>query len=285
MKIRIGTFGSRIAIRAAKSVALGIVKQFPDIETEIMHIDGTREAEFIERPAERIQGGNIYTDLMEQALLKGEIDIAVQSAKHLPLTLTAGTCVTTVLERGSPRDVLVTKRGAAIPENPKIGTNSLRRTAGMKKLNPGITVAAIEGNVDVRLRQLYDGDYDAIILSEDGVRRSGVVVDARFDFATISWQTIVPSACQGLIAVQSREGEFPHILGAINDEDTYRCFETERRAAELLYSDEMGAAGAYAYISNGIITLTVTKDQNKIITDSAPVTLRFSLAEQLAAMA
>lgn len=283
MKIRIGTQGSRLAIKEAKAVAAGIAEHFPDIETEIMYIDN-REYEIIERAFEKLGGGNIYTERMEKALLDREIDIAVHSAKHLPLTLAAGTCVPAVLERSSPRDVLVTKRGVPVPDNPKIGTNSSRRAAGIRKLNPDARIEGITGNIDVRLRMLYDGEYDGILLGETGVIRTGVVRDERFDFAAISWQILVPSACQGIVAVQSRTGEYQHILGSINDEDTYRCFETERRAAEALYSEDMSSAGIYAYITDGIITLTVTKDQQKILTDSAPVTLRFALAERLVGM-
>ncbi len=283
MKIKIGTQGSRLALREAKAVAAGIVEHYPDIETEIMYID-TRGYEMIERSFEKSGGGNIYTDRMEKALLDGEIDIAVHSAKHLPLTLAAGTCISAVLERSSPRDVLVTKRGAPLPDNMTVGTNSKRRAAGIKKLNPNARIAGITGNIDVRLRMLYDGQYDGIVLGEAGALRSGVMRDERFDFAAISWKLLVPSACQGMIAVQSRIGENNHIFGAINDEDTYRCYETERRAAEVLYSEDLSSAGIYAYISDGIITLTVTKDQQKILTDSAPVTLRFALAERLTGM-
>lgn len=284
MKIRIGTQGSRLEIAQAKTAAERISKYYPDIETEILYV-GSREQAFIERSFEKEGGGNIFTDRMAKALIDGEIDLAVHTAKHLPLRLAAGTCVNAVLERSSPRDMLVSRRDRALPEKPKIGTNSVRRAAGIKKLHPNAEISAIEGSAGARLRLLYDGEYDGIMLSESGVRRTGEINDQRFDFAAISWQTIVPSACQGIVAIQSREGEFAHITGAINDEDTYRCFETERRAAEMLFSkDDVNAAGAYAYISDGIITLTVTRDQNRIVTDSAPVTLRFALAERLADM-
>ena len=284
MKIRIGTQGSRLEIAQARTVAQRISEFYPDIETEILYI-GNREQAFIERSFEKDGGGNIFTDRMAEALLNGEIDLAVHTAKHLPLRLAAGTCVNAVLERSSPRDMFVSRRDRTLPEKPKIGTNSVRRAAGIKKLHPNAEISAIEGSAGARLRALYDGDYDGIVLSESGLRRTGEINDPRVGFAAISWQVIVPSACQGIIAVQSREGENPHIIGAINDEDTYRCFETERRAAEMLFSkDDVNAAGASAYISNGIITLTVTRDQNRIITDSAPVTLRFALAERLADM-
>ena len=280
MKIRIGTRKSKLALIQSEMAANAIKAAFPGAETELVHIT-TKGDIVLDKPLEKIGGKGVFIDGIEHAMLADEIDIAVHSAKDLPLELAAGTCICAVLPRADAHDVLVTRKGEALPEKPIVGTSSTRRAAGVLKLLKNAVTADIRGNVDTRLQKLADGQYDAIVLAAAGLSRLGAFPDKRFGFEYISCETLVPAPCQGIIAVQSRVGEIAEMLHEISDCDTFMCFETERRVLELMNAGCSSPAGAVSHIEGGEITLTVTKDQRKILTDSAPVTERFALAERL----
>ena len=280
MKIRIGTRRSKLALIQAELVANAIRAAIPDIETELVHIT-TKGDIVLDKPLEKIGGKGVFIDGIECMMLAGEIDIAVHSAKDLPLELAAGTCICAVLPRADVHDVLVTRGGEELPEDPVIGTSSTRRIAGVRKLLTGAVTADIRGNVDTRLQKLYDGQYNGIVLAAAGLSRLGAFSDERFNFSEIPFSVLVPAPCQGIIAVQSRVGETAELLRKINDADTYMCFGTERKVLELLNAGCSSPAGAVSYIEAGVMTLTVTKDQQKLLTGSAPVSERFSLAERL----
>ena len=280
MKIRIGTRKSKLALIQSELAANAIKASFPDAETELVHIT-TKGDIILDKPLEKIGGKGVFIDEIERAMLAGYIDIAVHSAKDLPLELAAGTQICAVLPRADAHDVLVTRRGETLPEKPVIGTSSTRRAAGVRKLLNGAVTADIRGNVDTRLQKLYDGQYDGIVLAAAGLARLGVFSDERFDYKEIPFSVLVPAPCQGVIAVQSRVGGIADKLRGISDSDTYYCFETERKVLDLLNAGCSSPAGAFAEISGGKITLTVTKDQQKSLTDSADIADRSGIAERL----
>ncbi len=280
MKIRIGTRKSKLALIQSEMVAGMIKAAFTDAETELVHIT-TKGDIVLDKPLEKIGGKGVFIDEIERAMLADEIDIAVHSAKDLPLGLAAGTCICAVLPRADAHDMLVTNKGIELPEKPIIGTSSTRRASGVCKLLPQTETADIRGNVDTRLQKLYDRQYDGIVLAEAGLSRLGALSDRRFDFTEIPFSVLVPAPCQGIIAVQSRNCETAEMLRKINDADTYMCYETERKVLELLNAGCSSPAGAFSEIRNGVITLTVTKDQHKALTGSIPAAERFALAERL----
>ncbi len=280
MKIRIGTRRSKLALIQSELAAKAIAAAFPDIETELVHIT-TKGDIVLDKPLEKIGGKGVFIDEIERAMLCGETDIAVHSAKDLPLELAEGTGIFAVLPRADAHDILVTRRGEPLPEHPVIGTSSTRRAAGARKICPDPVIKDIRGNVDTRLQKLADGQYDAIVLAAAGLERLGALTDDRFDFVRTEYSALVPAPCQGIIAIQSRVGETAELLRKISDTDTYMCFETERKVLELMNAGCSSPAGAVSDIADGRITLTVTKDQRKLLTDSAPVTERFALAERL----
>lgn len=280
MKIRIGTRKSKLALIQSEMAANTIKAAFPDVETELVHIT-TKGDVVLDKPLEKIGGKGVFIDGIERAMLAGEIDIAVHSAKDLPLELAAETRICAVLPRADAHDVLVTIKGKTLPENPVVGTSSTRRAAGVRKLFPGAVTADIRGNVDTRLNKLADRQYDAIVLAAAGLSRLGALSDERFSFTPIDYGTLVPAPCQGIIAVQSRVGEIADKLRGISDRDTYFCFETERKVLELLNAGCSSPAGAVSHIAGDTLTLTVTKDQQDLLTESAPVGECFALAERL----
>ena len=280
MRIRIGTRKSKLALIQSEAVAKALKTAFPDIETELVHIT-TKGDIVLDKPLEKIGGKGVFVDGIESALLDGEIDIAVHSAKDLPLQLAERTVISAVLPRADAHDILVTRRGEAMPEKPVIGTSSIRRAAGIRSLFPEALISDIRGNVDTRLQKLHEKQYDGIVLAAAGLTRLGAFSDERFDYREIPFSVLVPAPCQGVIAVQSRVGRIADKLRGISDSETFYCFETERKVLELLNAGCSSPSGAFAEISGGKITLTVTKDQQMSLTDSADTAERSNLAERL----
>lgn len=284
MKIRIGTRKSKLALIQSELAARALEKAYPDIETELVHIT-TKGDVILDKPLEKIGGKGVFIDEIERAMLAGEIDIAVHSAKDLPSELAAGTEIYAVLERADPHDMLVTRRGEALPEHPVTGTSSTRRAAGVRKLLSGAVTADIRGNVDTRLNKLAEGQYDCIVLAAAGLSRLGALTDERFSFERIGYDILVPASCQGIIAVQSRsDSELPELLSRITDRDAEICFRTERRVLELLNAGCSSPAGAVAEVTGDTVSLRVTKDQQLMLSGTAPVSEADALAERLVSM-
>lgn len=258
MKIRIATRKSQLALAQTAMVISAIREKFPEVEAEIVRVV-TKGDKILDQPLDVIGGKGVFIAEVEQALLRGEADLAVHSAKDLPLRVAAGTTIGAVLKRGDLRDVLVTRKGYTLPAGPNIGTGSLRRRAQCRRLLPDAVFTDLRGNVDTRLNKLYAGQYDGIILAAAGIVRLGLDTDARFDFRCFSADEFVPAPCQGIIAIQSRVNEYVEILSAIDDRETHICFQTERHILQLEDSGCTSPLGAYAVIDNG--TLRVVADR------------------------
>jgi hydroxymethylbilane synthase len=141
---------------------------------------------------------------IEEALLAGEIDVAVHSAKDVPTDFPRGLLLHAVLERADPRDAICGADSLEdLPEGAVVGTSSLRRRAELLALRPDLDVRDIRGNVDTRLRRLADGDFDALVLAQAGLERLGRGSEGR----PLDPEVFVPAAGQGCLAVQLRDAE------------------------------------------------------------------------------
>lgn len=256
MKIRIATRKSKLALVQTDMVIAAIKEKFPEVTAEIVRIV-TKGDKTLDKPLDSIGGKGVFIAEVEQALLSGRADIAVHSAKDLPSQLAEGTAITAVLSRGDLRDALVTRKGTILPEKPDIGTGSQRRRVQFLRNYPDAVFSDIRGNVDTRLRKLAEGQYDGIILAAAGLQRLGLDKDERFDIRYFSADEFVPSPCQGIIAVQSRIGELSSILTAIDHSDTHICFDTERSILRFEDSDCSSPMGAYSFVEDGRLYVTV----------------------------
>lgn len=283
MRIRIGTRKSSLALAQTDMVIKSLHDAFPDIETEIVHIT-TKGDKILDKPLARIGGKGVFVSEIESLLQKGEIDIAVHSAKDLPYKLAENLEISGVLKRGNYRDVLVTPADKVPEKDSKftVGTGSQRRRLNMQRLYPGVVFGEIRGNVDTRLRKLKSGEFDGIILAAAGLERLGLYGSEEFSFTAFNSADFLPAACQGIIAVESRKGDkISNIINQISDKNTFYAFETERRVPELLGADCTMPVGAYAEISGEKIRLTASKDCKKILSAEAEISDRFRLAEEL----
>lgn len=282
MNIKIGTRKSKLALAQTNMVVNEIKKYFPSINIEVVHFT-TKGDKVLNKPLINIGGKGVFVTEIEDALLNKEIDLAVHSAKDLPLKLQDNLTISAVLKRGNYRDTLVTVKGKEIDFSREIiiGTGSNRRKLAFKNLYPNAAFKDIRGNVDTRLNKLYNGEYDGIILAMAGLERLDLLSESRFTFTSFDYKEFVPAPCQGIIAVESRNNDLTEILSKINHKDTFYSFQTERHILNILNADCGMPLGAYSFVENNKINVVYTSDSKKIITKSDLIENRFNLAESV----
>lgn len=282
MNIKIGTRKSKLALAQTNMVVNEIKKYFPSINIEVVHFT-TKGDKVLNKPLINIGGKGVFVTEIEDALLNKEIDLAVHSAKDLPLKLQDNLTISAVLKRGNYRDTLVTVKGKEIDFSKEtvIGTGSNRRKLAFKNLYPNATFKDIRGNVDTRLNKLYNGEYDGIILAMAGLERLDLLSDSRFTFTPFDYNSFVPAPCQGIIAIESRNNDLTEILSKINHKDTFYSFQTERHILNILNADCGMPLGAYSFVENNKINVVYTSDSKEIITKSDLIENRFNLAESV----
>lgn len=195
-------------------------------------------------------GKGLFTRELEEALLAGEIDVAVHSLKDLPGHNPAGLEITAVLERAATADVLISRDASEFSELPDgaiVGTSSVRRACQLRWLRPDIEIVEWRGNVQTRLRKLVEsGTTAGIILAQAGLARLGFAVESgmlQFEGADLRVaslaEQLLPAIGQGAIALQCVAGraEVTEVLGAVNHEPTMICVRAERELQRLLSGD------------------------------------------------
>ena len=214
--LRLATRKSALALAQSRMVAADIMKLNPGLTIEEVQVV-TQGDRVTDRALSEVGGKGLFVKEIEEALLAGRADFAVHSMKDLPAELAPGLVVACVPPRESPWDLLVTRDGLsldALPKGARVGTSSKRREIALKALRPDLDVRMLRGNVDTRLRKLTEGEYDAVILAEAGVRRLGLAPTAvRLEGA------LVPAIAQGALALECRsdDAETAAIVGRYHD--------------------------------------------------------------------
>ncbi len=253
--IKIGTRGSALALKQTEMVIDKIKKAFPDIKTETVILKTTGD-KITDKPLYAIGGKGLFVNEFEEALLKGEIDMAVHSAKDMPSKTEEPFCIPAVLKRGNPFDAVITLKDISSENTPVFGTSSPRRQIMIKRLYPNCVTENLRGNVPTRLNALKSGKFDAVILALAGIERLGIDT-SEFNLIKLNSEKFIPASCQGIIALQCVKGtKTEEILKQINHSDTKTVFDIERRLMCLLGADCHDAAGVYAVKSNNKISVT-----------------------------
>jgi hydroxymethylbilane synthase len=221
--LRIGTRGSRLALVQARAVAAALGG-----ETELVEITTAGDVDRARGDKSR------WTGALEAALVAGDIDLAVHSAKDVPGELAEGTAIVAAPRRADPYDVLVGEDGLdGVREGARVGTSALRRRAQLLAARPDLEVRALRGNVDTRLRKLAAGEADVIVLAAAGLARLDRLGEAG---GRLDGELFVPAAGQGVIAVQARvpSAAADAAIASVNHASTMACLQAERAAVRVL---------------------------------------------------
>ena len=230
MKIRIGTRKSRLAVIQTELVKAKIEAAFPEAEVEIVKLS-TKGDELLNQSLTSFGGKGVFTKELEEALLSEEIDLAVHSAKDMPMEFPENLEIGAVLERGDPRDVFVTTTGvkaADLPAGSVVGTSSLRRELQIKAMNPLVRIKLLRGNVLTRLQKLKDGQYDGILLAAAGLERLELLKEDGICLEYLETGDFLPATGQGILAVEVKKGHIPEVLAAIHCEEAALVLAAER---------------------------------------------------------
>jgi hydroxymethylbilane synthase len=252
--LRIGTRGSPLAlaqttmVRAQLAAAHGLALERIEVRTIRTTGDTVRD-----RPLSELGGKGLFTKEIEEALLAGEIDIAVHSAKDMPTVLPSGLIIAAVLPREDPRDVFISRKAGSLrdlPASAVVGTASLRRQALVMRLRPDLSVIPFRGNVETRLRKLDAGEVDATLLALAGLKRLGLADKAT---AMLDADEFIPAVGQGIIAIEARENDAAtrKLLAAIDHPDSMTALVTERAFLAVLDGSCRTPIAGHAVIANG----------------------------------
>ena len=201
----IATRGSPLALRQAEILRARLVGlTCADPQALPLRIVRTSGDRFLSSSLQDLGGKGLFTKEIDEALLAGDADIAVHSAKDLPAALPDGLVIAAVLPREDPRDVLVSREGvplAALPAGARIGTASLRRQAQIRRLRPDLEPVLLRGNVGRRLAKCDSGEVEAVVLALAGLRRLGLADRAS---EILDPERMLPAPAQGVIAIVAR---------------------------------------------------------------------------------
>lgn len=244
--LRIGTRASALARIQTNLVAdaLGVAVDIVPVVTT-----GDRSP----APLDQLGGTGVFVSALREALLAGEVDVAVHSYKDLPIGSADGVAIAAVPSRDDPRDVLVARDGLTLGELPsgaRVGTGSPRRAAQLRALGLGIDVVPIRGNVDTRLGKVASGEVDAVVLAYAGLRRLGRRNEATEVLDPIQ---LLPAPAQGALAVECRESdaEARGVLALVDHAETRTAVLAERALLARLEAGCSAPVGALAEVAEG----------------------------------
>ena len=258
-KIIIGSRGSKLALiyaERSKAKILEFASHFGFEDVIIKKITTTGDTIQDKRLSEA-GGKGLFSKKIEEELIDGKIDLAVHALKDMPSNETKGLITNCFLERNDPREILISKDNKTIKElapNSIVGTSSFRREFQLKKIREDLNYKLIRGNVDTRIKKLKDNLYDAIILSYAGIQSLNLI---EYISQTFSTSEIIPSAGQGVVALQCRENdkELINLLDKVNHQPTHSCVLAERNVLKVLEGDCETAVGVIANIDRDTINI------------------------------
>jgi hydroxymethylbilane synthase len=290
----IGTRGSALALAQTELIRKQILSSFPDTEITVRVIKTSADKDQISS----IRSGSsvgVFVKELEQALLSGEIDIAIHSMKDVPTSIPDGLQIAAIPEREDARDALIANHATSLAELPSgalVGTGSVRRQAQILSLRPDLQVKDIRGNVDTRLNKLRDGIFDAIILACAGLNRLGFHnrISAPLDFGQM-----LPAPGQGAIAVETRSNDsrVAPITAVLNHIPSAVAVSAERSFLQRMGGGCNVPVAVYARLRDGFIEIEglaaspdgksivrESKRQNADTADEAAVTLADRILSQ-----
>ena len=243
-RLRLGTRGSELALWQANAVAARVRRRSGrECERVVIATTGDR---LREADLSQVGGKRVFVKEIEQALIDGDVDLAVHSAKDMPAELPDGLAIAAVLPRADPRDAVVLPAGSDVPPAlsaagnggeegpaPRVGSGSVRRVAQLRRAWPRARFRLVRGNVGTRLRKLDAGDYDLLVLAVAGLERLGLADRISMP---LDAEVCLPAPGQGIVAVETRAGDAATgaLLAAVDDPATRAAFTAERAVVAAL---------------------------------------------------
>lgn len=254
--LRLATRRSALALAQSGQVAARLREANPGLEVELVHVV-TAGDRIQDRPLAAIGGKGLFVKEIELALAEGAADLAVHSMKDLPAELQDELRIAAVPARESPWDLLATVDGrglAELPKGAKVGTASQRRAVQLLARRPDLRIEMLRGNIDTRVRRLREGDFDAIVLAEAGVRRLGIEVRG----VTLEG-ALVPAVAQGALALEARRGDevVAEAVRSLHDPKTAAETTAERAVMTALSGSCVTPMGALARWDEAAGTLSM----------------------------
>ncbi|MCB6627885.1 hydroxymethylbilane synthase [Coprococcus eutactus] len=268
--VKVGTRGSKLALAQTGLVIKALNVRFPQVDFQMVTMS-TRGDRDTSRALLEFGGKAVFVEEFEEAILKGDIDIAVHSAKDMPMEIMEGLTISGTLPRACPQDVFIYKSGRSFDRNESfvVGTSSLRRQYQIRDMYPNSVCKNLRGNVGTRIQKLEDGEYDAIILAAAGLERLGIIdgsagcLEVQKDeltFRYLSTESMLPAACQGIIAIETRtSGEVYDMVRAINDTEAYTQLTCERAVLSRLNAGCHEPIGVYSELHGDHMKISLMK--------------------------
>src|SRR5215468_10491084 len=261
-KVTLGTRGSELARAQTLLVEKAIRSAHPNvtIETKMIVTRGD-DAKVVDVYAGR---KGVFTAEIERALLAGDVDVAVHSAKDLPSETSVSAQIAAVLSRAPINDMLISKHDgglASLPCRATVATGSVRRQRQLHWTRADLTVVDLRGNVPTRLRKLAENQWDGIVLAQAGLERLGFSAtrteigfeDGQFFVEILRSEIFLPAGGQGIIALQIRSDDqcTKAFVQSVSDRETLLCLYAEREFLSRLHGDCNFPVGVHASITNG----------------------------------
>jgi hydroxymethylbilane synthase len=252
----LGTRGSKLALHQSEWFQSRIHAVMPDVQVTLRKIQ-TSGDKIVDVPLAKIGGKGLFVKEIEEALLAGEIDLAVHSMKDVPAQLPKGLEILCVPPREDARDALISRDGRSfkdLPQGATIGTASLRRQAQLLNARPDLRIVMLRGNLDTRLRKLKEGQFDAIVLAAAGLHR---LAWAHEITEYLDPSVSLPAIGQGALGIEGRSDDqfVRSVLDRLNDRATATTVTAERAFLARLEGGCQVPIAAYATLSDGQVML------------------------------
>ncbi|MEZ5354158.1 MAG: hydroxymethylbilane synthase [Bryobacteraceae bacterium] len=267
MRVIIGSRGSQLALWQARHIEARLQSLGCETAIEIIKTTGDRITGVA---LSKVGSKGLFTKELEDALLEGQIHLAVHSLKDMPTELPAGLTLAAIPEREDPRDALLGRTLAQLEPGAIVGTSSLRRSAQLAALRPDLTIESIRGNLDTRIRKMDEGQYQAILLAAAGLRRLGW--ESRIA-EVLELETMCPAVGQGALAVETTvDSPAAALCASLNHAPTRAAVTAERALLAALGGGCQVPIGAHAVIEGSTLHLhavVASPDGSEIVRSQA----------------
>jgi hydroxymethylbilane synthase len=284
--LRVGTRRSKLALVQTGLMVDALRRAGQSVEV----VEVTTEGDRNRAPLKVIGGTGVFVSAIREALLAGEIDVAVHSLKDLPTDPAEGITLAAVPPRENPFDVLIARDGLTfekLPPGSTVGTGAQRRIAQLRRLRPDLTYVEIRGNVDTRIGKVRDGQYDAVVLAMAGLSRLGRADEVTEEFTP---DQILPSPGQGALAVecQAADESVVRVLAGLDDPRTRSAVTAERAVLNALAAGCSAPVGAFATVTEpdtlrlSAVVVAVEGSPSFRLSTSGPLDRAEELGQELA---